>query len=210
MFHKDYFKECAMLCEGLESEGVSYVPRPIGDDDPNDITSKMLGYTHEYDTEQQQYFKDHFGERDESLGRPCCGGRTFSMDGSSCNYVSNNNFIGFKCWVNYYFLFINSEFDRVWSHQTCGVNLDGEVKPLGFASRFDEITDRLAASLYEKRLPIVTCPKTHCGCGLCIDKTDGPVEPLMGKWMDGLTPDVVKAGDHEHFLTKEAFWNAEQ
>ena len=57
MFHKDYFKECAMLCEALESEGVSYVPRPIGDDDPNDITSKMLGYTHEYDTEQQQYFK---------------------------------------------------------------------------------------------------------------------------------------------------------
>ena len=93
----------------LESEGVSYVPRPIGDDDPNDITSKMLGYTHEYNTEQQQYFKDHFGERNKSLGSPCCGGRTFSMDGSSCNYVSDNNFIGFKCFVNYYFLFINSD-----------------------------------------------------------------------------------------------------
>ena len=210
MFHKDYFKECVMLCEMLEREKVSYVPRPIGDDDPNDTLSTMLGYTHEYDTEQQQYFKDHFGERNESLGRPCCGGRTFSMDGSSCNYVSNNNFIGFKCFVNYYFLFINSELDRVWSHQTCGVNLDGEVKPLGFASRFEDIVDRLARELYEKRLPIVTCPKTHCGCGLCIDKTDGPLEPLMNKWMDGLTPEIVHAGEHEQFLTREAFWNAEQ
>ena len=207
MFHKDYFKECAMLCEALESEGVSYVPRPIGDDDPNDITSKMLGYTHEYDTEQQQYFKDHFGERDESLGRPCCGGRTFSMDGSSCNYTSNTNFYGWKCWINYYFLFINSEFDRVWSSQTCGTNLDGKVAPLGFASRFEDIVDRLANSLYEKRLPVVTCPKTHCGCGLCIDKTDGPVEPLMGKWMDGMTPEVVKADAHDFYLTKEAFYS---
>ena len=68
MFHKDYFKECVMLCEMLEREKVSYVPRPIGDDDPNDTLSTMLGYTHEYNTEQHQYFKDHFGERQQVTG----------------------------------------------------------------------------------------------------------------------------------------------
>ena len=40
--------------------------------------------------------------------------------------------------VNWYFLFLNSELDLAWTHQTCGVNLNGEVAPLGKISEFDK------------------------------------------------------------------------
>ena len=129
MFHKDYFKECVMLCEMLESEGVSYVPRPIGDDDPNDITSKMLGYTHEYNTEQHNTSKtilenatSHWADYvvEEELSRwMVLLTITFPI----------TTLLG----LNVSLITISSlsivSFDRVWSHQTCGVNLDGEVSP---------------------------------------------------------------------------------
>jgi len=193
MFHKDYFTECASLCEILESEGVNYSVRRIGDDHPNDKKSIEKGYTHVYDKIQTQYFKNYYGEKNESLGRGCCGKRIFSLDGDTCSYITDTNFFGYSCFNPFYFLFINHELDRVWTHQTCGVNwMDGTVSPLGFASKFGEIVDKLGEYLYEKRLPVIKCPKTYCGCGLCTDKTDGDVTPLMGKWMDGMEPEFIQ------------------
>ena len=48
MFHKDYFWECVDVCEKLEKNSVDFVPRIIGDDNPNDKKSIELGYTHIY------------------------------------------------------------------------------------------------------------------------------------------------------------------
>jgi hypothetical protein len=100
--------------------------------------------------------------------------------------------------VNWYFLFLNSEANRVWTHQTCGVNLDGEVAPLGKITEFENIIDELEHELYvHNRIPMITCPKTFCGCGMCVTKTSQNIEPMF-------TKHVVPGLDHFIVSQKES------
>ena len=202
MFHKDYFKECIDVCEKLEKNGVDFVPRIIGDEE-NDEKAIELGYAHRYNREQMKWFRNYWKQKGQNvtekgnsqagLGRPCCGGRCFKADGVDTYFLPSTNFVGWNCMVNWYFLFINSEADRVWTHQTCGVNLDGEVAPLGKISEFDKIIDSLEHELYvHNRIPMITCPKTFCGCGMCVTKTSQNIEPMFTKHVvDDLTYEIV-------------------
>jgi len=203
MFHKDYFWECVDVCEKLEKNAVDYIPRIIGDDNPNDKRSIDLGYTHSYDKDQMKWFRDYWkhkgqdvkekGNTQKGLGRPCCGGRCFKADGMDSYFLPDTNFMGWNCMVNWYFLFLNSEADRVWTHQTCGVNLNGDVAPLGKISEFDKIIDKLEHEFYvHNKVPMITCPKNFCGCGMCITKSKENINPLFTKHVvEDLTYEVV-------------------
>jgi MoaA/NifB/PqqE/SkfB family radical SAM enzyme len=202
MFHKDYFKECIDVCEKLEKNEVNFVPRIIGDEE-NDEKAIELGYAHRYNREQMKWFRTYWKNRGQNvtekgnsqtgLGRPCCGGRCFKADGVDTYFLPSTNFVGWNCMVNWYFLFLNSEADRVWTHQTCGVNLDGEVAPLGKISEFDKIIDSLEHELYvHKTVPMITCPKTFCGCGMCVTKSKEDINPMFTKHVvNDLTYNVV-------------------
>ena len=61
------------------------------------------------------------------------------------------------------------------------MNLNGKVAPLGKISQFDKIIDDLADSLYQKTVPMITCPKTFCGCGMCITKSKTNIDDLFNK-----------------------------
>jgi len=219
MFHKNYFWECVDVCETLEKNGVEYVPRIIGDDHPDDKKSIELGYTHKYNRDQMKWFRDYWkqkgqnvkesGDTQRGLGRPCCGGRCFKADGMDSYFLPDTNFLGWNCMVNWYFLFLNSELDLAWTHQTCGVNLDGQVEPLGKISEFDSIIDSLATRLYKKDAPMITCPKTFCGCGMCITKSkDNIRESFDRHTIDELNYTVVNQKQSHWFTdmtTKRAF-----
>ena len=219
MFHKDYFWECADVCETLEKNSVDFVPRIIGDDHPDDKKSIELGYTHKYNRDQMKWFRVYWkqkgqnvkesGNTQRGLGRPCCGGRCFKADGMDSYFLPDTNFLGWNCMVNWYFLFLNSELDLLWTHQTCGVNLDGEVAPLGKMSDFDIIIDELATRLYQKKAPMITCPKTFCGCGMCITKSKDNISELFNKHtIDELSYEVVSQKKSNWYLdktTKRAF-----
>jgi MoaA/NifB/PqqE/SkfB family radical SAM enzyme len=191
MFHQKYFWECVEVCETLEKNNVEYVPRIIGDDDPEDTKSIELGYTHKYDREQMKWFRDYWkrkgqnvsetGNTQKGLGRPCCGGRCFQADGVDSYFLPSTNFLGWSCMVNWYFLFLNSELDIVYTHQTCGVNLEGNVAPLGKISEFNDIIDNLSEKLFNKKVPMITCPKTFCGCGMCITKSKNDITHMFKK-----------------------------
>lgn len=188
MFHKDYFDECVKVCESLEKNNVEYIPRIIGDED-SDEKAIELGYAHKYNRQQMKWFREFWrnrgqktaeeGNSQKGLGRPCCGGRTFKLDGADTTFLPSTNFFGWSCMVNWYFLFLNSELDAVYTHQTCGVNLNGEVAPLGKISEFDSIIDELADSMYSKKVPLITCPKTFCGCGMCITKSKNDIDTMF-------------------------------
>ena len=209
MFHKDYFWECADVCETLEKNGVDYVPRIIGDDHPYYKKSIELGYTHKYNRDQMKWFRDYWkqkgqnvaesGDTQRGLGRPCCGGRCFKADGVDSYFLPSTNFLGWNCMVNWYFLFLNSEADVVYTHQTCGVNLNGEVAPLGKISEFYKIIDELADSLYSKKVPMITCPKTFCGCGMCITKSKTNIREMFDRH-------TIKELDFEKISQKESNW----
>jgi MoaA/NifB/PqqE/SkfB family radical SAM enzyme len=190
MFHKDYFEECIDVCEYFDKYKVNYIPRIIGDEEL-DEKAVSLGYAHKYDRKQMSWFREYWkrkgqnvaesGNTQKGLGRPCCGGRCFKADGVDSYFLPSTNFLGWNCMVNWFFLFLNSELDAVYTHQTCAVNLDGDVAPLGKISNFNSIIDELADKLYNKNVPMITCPKTFCGCGMCITKSKSNINELFKK-----------------------------
>jgi MoaA/NifB/PqqE/SkfB family radical SAM enzyme len=184
MFHKDYFNECIELCSILKKNNVTFVPRVIGDSSDDDEKLVEMGYAHEYNEEQMAWFRNYWkkppapknvsNETHKDLGRPCCGSRSFSVmeNGvkSTTKFLSDTDFEGWHCMVNWFFLYINQELDLVWSHQTCGVNLDNEVKPLCKLSELNKYTEELSEMMFENKMPMIKCPKSFCGCGMCITK----------------------------------------
>ena len=178
MFHKDYFDECVELCDELERRGIKYKARRIGDDG-NDPKSILLGYTHVYTEEQEAIFDQYAGIKNSKKGRGCCGGRCMKFQAQGDNmekegwFLPSTNFQGWSCGINWYFLYLNQETRDIYLHQTCQVNLDGELGPIGNLDDTDKLLDRMTEMFYEKReIPVIKCPKTFCGCGMCIDKSD--------------------------------------
>lgn len=196
MFHKDYFDECVELCDTLKKEGIPYVPRTIGDAE-NDKSDVALGYAHVYTKDQMEWFRNFWkkpkkspapkkkgeGETKKDLGRPCCGNRVFKVqdenDWTETKFLDNTNFNGWNCLVNWYFIYINQELDLVWTHQTCGVNLEGDVAPLGKWSEFNKVVDELEEHILENQsIPMIRCPKIFCGCGMCITKAKDDISSI--------------------------------
>ena len=55
-----------------------------------------------------------------------------------------------------------------------------------------KIIDDLADSFYQKKVPMITCPKTFCGCGMCITKTSKNIDEMFNRHtIDELNYEVV-------------------
>lgn len=170
MFSKYHFQECVDLCDRLKKGGIRFAPRRIGDDGDN-IDSVLLGYTHIYSDEQEAWFNNFHGVKEANKGRSCCGGRCVITEKGDTKFMPSTNFQGWSCGVNWYFLYLNQESRDVFHHQTCQVDMNGDIGPIGNLDNTDEIFDMLTDKFYIKReLPVIKCPKTFCGCGLCADK----------------------------------------
>ena len=183
MFHKDYFQECIDLCDLLKKENISFVPRIIGDG--GDIEKGIArGTIQVYSDEQMEWFRNYWGSENtgdtnncSSLGRACCGKRYFDVydpdneQWSNTTFLSDTNFFNWSCMINWYFLYVHQELDSVYHHQTCAVNLDNEVAPIGKISEGDKIIKDLETKFENNKMPMIRCPKSHCGCGMCISKT---------------------------------------
>lgn len=137
----------------------------------------------------------------QKMGRPCCGGRELDLkvddEWSVGTFVENNNFKGWSCMINWYFLYIHQEIDKIWHHQTCQVNMKGEVGPICNVSTFGEYCDQLEKTMETGHIPYIRCPKTHCGCGLCVPKAkhDGLAKEIFSRHAPGINPDFMAGKD---------------
>lgn len=193
MFHKDYFDECVELTNYFAEKKIKFVPRIIGDS--ANLEDVKKGYSHVYNDEQMSWFKDYWqrqkstvnnqakaNELGANLGRPCCMGIELDVldsEWTQTKFVPINNFYNWHCTVNWNFLYINCELDSVWHHQTCQVSLDNTTDPIGSASDFKLINKTLKKILDTGKMPIIRCPRTWCGCGLCAPKAKN--ENIMEK-----------------------------
>ena len=141
----------------------------------------------------------------QNIGRPCCGGRNLHMgfdDGKiqEGTFVENNNFQGWSCMVNWYFLYIHQEIDKIWHHQTCQVNMDGEVGPICSVSNFDKFIDNLEGQFNKGVIPFIRCPKTYCGCGLCVPKArvDDVAKTIFNAHAPNIQPEFMKQKEDSH------------
>lgn len=151
-------------------------------------------------------------ETQKSLGRPCCGGRCFESKIDTNWYktemLEDTNFKGWNCMVNWYFLYLHQELDLVWTHQTCGVNLDNEMAPLGKISESHKIIEDLEDKFFTGSFPIIKCPKNFCGCGMCISKakTEEDLLEINKVTTKGFTPQFTEQKHNDWKKEKGMAW----
>jgi len=170
MLHAQHFEECKYVMEYLNTSGVKFIPRAIGEDPDG----KRI-FAQEYTQEQKEWFNQFWKIPDASIGRPCCGGRTFKVINDSevkeVKFINYRKFEGWSCSVNWYFLHIEQQSDSVYHHQTCQARFDNTRGPIGKISEGSIILEELRTRLETNTMPIITCPNTFCGCGLCTPKS---------------------------------------
>jgi organic radical activating enzyme len=223
--NETYFNECIDLCKWLDDIGAQYTPRIIGDEGTvkrglkdktvHTYTETQLNWFKTYwNLKKEKDLKQTISKNvinleskdtpkkkiiGQTIGRPCCGGREMEIleddSWTKTKFVTNNNFQGWNCMINWYFLYIHQEIDKIWHHQTCQVNLDGKVSPISTVTDFDEYCRNLENKLKETgSIPFIRCPKTYCGCGLCAPKAkkDDLSEHLFRSHTTGIEPKFIE------------------
>ena len=106
-----------------------------------------------------------------NVGRSCCGGRQLCTDGNfkQRNFFIKNNFEGWSCSVNWFFLYIRQISKEVFHNKDCRMRLDGTVGPIGNIDQADLILNELRNTI-GKNMPVITCAKKTCFCGVCAPK----------------------------------------
>ena len=108
-----------------------------------------------------------------NVGRACCGGRQMCADQNYKKrefYIQDNNFNGWKCSVNWFFLYIKQINGEVFTNRDCKMRFDGSVGAIGNLSDTQSMIDYLKTNLENNTLPTITCAKKQCFCGLCAPK----------------------------------------
>tara|TARA_B100001123_G_scaffold37740_2_gene39052 strand:+ start:3739 stop:4995 length:1257 start_codon:yes stop_codon:yes gene_type:complete len=142
----------------------------------------------------------------KSLGRPCCGQRTFytltddhynnnnkELDTDKWNpsvFACSTEYKDWSCLINWNWLHIEQEYDNILHHQTCRANFGGKRGPIGKISESEKVLLRLEKQLATGKMPVITCPNKICGCGLCVQKSkhNDMTEAMFNKAVKGLTP----------------------
>jgi len=137
-----------------------------------------------------------------NLGRYCCGkvdmcslgGETKKWNTSKI--VNHTKFKNWYCLINFYFLYIDQETDEVFHHQTCMTTWDPNhpfyrspdperkdiQAPIGRISNYKNILNEFDFRTKDGYIPLLQCPRDHCGCGVCVPKAkDSQIADMLFK-----------------------------
>lgn len=169
MMHPGYWDNCVTMVEWCKQNGIKHNARQLDHDEED----TQFNYT----MEQAEYLfgpqkvKEVVKEAVETVdlaatGRACCGGTAMCTNKTAnTNYVIGNNFEGWNCSVNEFFLYIRQVTGEVFTNKDCRMNFDGKRAPIGYLNNTQEILDRIKNGIE----PIV-CKNKKCYCGLCAPK----------------------------------------
>jgi organic radical activating enzyme len=180
------FNECIEINNMIISMGIKTLPRQLD----HGITSTQFNYN----SDQVIWFNDLYDQRSfqttveinvnknsktdlsNNAGRACCGGRQLckNMNYKSRSFYVKNNFYGWTCSVNHFFLFIRQVDGSIFTNKDCAVNFDNEIGPIGNINEFDKLINYTKSNMLSNSLPDIVCPKTKCLCGLCAPKAKEP------------------------------------
>lgn len=173
MMHPKLFEECEKIIEFCKEHDLRYLAKPL------DNVGEQWEYTHDQFnklTKKEQPI--HFVDKKISsivTGRQCCGGRKLSLNKdlkSSVTYVHRQDFRGWSCSVNWFFLFVRQLDGAVYTNKDCETSTTGRVEPLGYIAQSDNIITTLRTQLETQTMPIIQCIKDICRCGFCAPKAD--------------------------------------
>jgi len=110
-----------------------------------------------------------------NVGRACCGGRLMCTNSELKNpifYVPDNVFTGWHCSVNWFFLYVKQHTREIFTNKDCRMRFDGTVGPIGDLDHAQDLINQTKNLLHNRSMPVITCAKDHCWCGLCSPKAE--------------------------------------
>ena len=186
MMHPKHWEACRDMEDWCKQQGVRYHLRQID----HSIFDRRFNYS----AEQSEYLT---GEKPVGLatialaavtgqinlsesGRACCGGQELCCGSATTEWVPGNNFKGWHCSVNEFFLYIKQNTGEVYTNKDCKMNFNGSVGPIGHLSDTPAILESI------KNTSPIICKKRSCWCGLCAPKakTKHEYERIMVKYHD--------------------------
>lgn len=171
------FDDAQRMVGWLEQHQVRLLPRQLDHQEPEKYTYKE----HQVVWFDKLYNKRSYGvdvqlpTQDLDLtqtGRSCCGGKQLCGDNNFTQRHSfvNNVFTGWSCSVNWFFLFVKQVSGHIYTNRDCSMNFEGTVGPIGHLDSTDLLLDTLEKQLSTNTVPVITCAKKICYCGLCAPK----------------------------------------
>lgn len=167
------FVDAKNMIKWLTENNINYLPRQL--DHPPSVTD--FNYTQQQVIWFEKLYKtplDSSVTRSDNTvdlaatGRSCCGGRSLCSNQNRRDpqkFVSNN-FPGWYCSVNHFFLYIKQVNGEVYVNKDCKMNFDGTVGPIGNLSNTQPMIDLSQ----DHDRPVIKCAKRRCNCGLCAPK----------------------------------------
>ena len=179
--------------------------KKINDNKPDESKDAEYEYKDDKEKVKQQKEETKSSTR-KDLGRPCCGQRVFhTLDENE--YKNNNKQLDtnkwkksvfacateykeWSCMINWNWLHIEQEYDRILHHQTCRANFGGKRGEIGTITNCDKIIEQLEKQFATGTMPVITCPNKVCGCGLCVPKSqhNDITEAMFSKAIKNLKP----------------------
>jgi len=108
-----------------------------------------------------------------AVGRACCGGRKICTNENykkNIFFIPDNNFTGWSCSVNWFFLYIKQYTKEIFVNKDCKMNFNNEVGPIGYLDNYQDLINQTKINLDQQTMPVITCKKDKCLCGLCAPK----------------------------------------
>lgn len=205
LMHGDqkYWPELLDQIDFCKANEINHLPKQLdGDIASNYSAQKIIWFKNRWDQHLPEPSREKQKEIVESrselqgdhpvsltkVGRSCCGGRMMCVDDDlklPVNYITNNNFLGWSCSVNWFFLFIRQHTGEVFVNKDCRMNFDGSVSPIGHLTDTQKLLDETKLRLQSNNMPYMICAKDHCLCGLCAPKAKNlsDFESLMAKYV---------------------------
>ena len=198
--------ELFSVIDFCKQNNINYLPKQLdGDVNSNYNQSQIVWFKNLWNdktsTKAKEKQRDLISHKDfenkqtqlSDIGRACCGGRLMCTNQDlkhNIFYIPDNNFQGWRCAVNWFFLFIRQDTGEIFSNKDCRMNFDGTVSPLGYLNRWQELLNETEARLEKETLPAMTCAKSRCLCGLCAPKAQSEEEfiKIMDKHVRAITP----------------------
>ena len=179
LMHPKHWDRCVEIVEWCKENNISYTPRQL------DHTWTEFRFN--YNAEQTEYLTGikqvpittkvisffRNGINLSSQGRACCGGEVLCTDkDKETTYIKGNNFKGWHCSVNRFFLYIRQTTGEIYTNKDCRMNLEGKVGVIGMLKDSDKILKDLKEQISTDTLPDIICKKHSCWCGLCAPKAE--------------------------------------
>lgn len=183
LMHPKFWDRCLEMIDWCNVNGIKVLPRQID--------HRWNDFRFNYSSEQAEFltgkpkptitekvikiFKN--GIDLSAQGRACCGGHCLVQDKKNkSNYITGNNFKGWNCSVNEFFLYIRQNTGEIFTNKDCRMNFDNKVGPIGNLKNYDNILRELERDIKNDRLQTIICKKSSCWCGLCAPKAKDRLE----------------------------------